>query len=765
LANSFFSDDPKDKKKPKPTRIFEAPIHAPPMIDNMEREGRMRAGRRHAQRLVQEGEPSRGMPQDASRAELGAMVGPPIKEGTPLTDFGVDRAPVDMWESRGQDSSLLLPLWYAAHLWTQNQGGTMEEARGLYGVLEYMFEPPRTAEERAAYAKWAVNPTASWSEMPKGALGVELPADILATAPGIVLGLRDITKDAVNGEMSLWNVFDGLGVVLPMVGLMGTAGRVFKHADDVDRMVKEVMRTANRMEQVRLVRRVSEPGGSRNANYIFETPKGRVEVSVAEPGTHHESGIVGQDRVLRAPAGDEVASAEETVWTAIRMEGGSYTRGSEGVLGNTITQEIWRQVAEMYPEARYIGGGRVTGSAVGGPASEGGAQGTRNLWVYIGDRTDPRGQTAHRILADMAMENPEAYERAVKQLGEEGIDITPEAIRAREADFVTRGLPHELSPHNLRMHERELQRIAARGGDDWAEVEADMVDYLDAQGIKATDDYTGEPTRLAYEIIEGSKGGKDKPLSEILNPGASSEEEIGAAVKRIEDEGIDPDTGRISPTAQYRQNMEQMWAPRLQDEIERIGHTVGDVRVDFDYDGLRGYDIINMFDENGDQLLHMRMRQDPRYAAGVRIQKIDSLFGAPITEPLADRLRGIDAGLSPEVQDMTSTARRNREAAARAAQEQRERGAQGDLFAQPSGAAERVPLAGGDGVRGGDSRQPAGERPTLPGRPGRADGRCVRPAHPPGVGGSAAGGRHPRRHRGRAGRGGRWDDQLAADVR
>ena len=186
-------------------------------------------------------------------------------------------------------------LWYASRFHAEIAGRGERYANDAFEMLRYMMEPPQTNEERAAYAAWAVDMEAGWDEMPKGALGVELPADLAGTVPGIFLGARDIAKDYNNDDMSWVNIFDVAGMI-PLFGFMTTGARILRHGESAASAVKRLGKVAARADNVRLVRVARQPGptgptGRRSGTYIFDTPSGQVEVEVAAPGTHGIAGL------------------------------------------------------------------------------------------------------------------------------------------------------------------------------------------------------------------------------------------------------------------------------------------------------------------------------------------------------------------------------------------------------------------------------------------------------------------------------------------
>jgi hypothetical protein len=592
-----------------------------------------------------------------------------LRIGAPIEDR-MARVSWEMPEElKGEDvPPLTRGLWYASRLHGEVMGaGSGASADEAFEMLRYIFEPPQNEEEWAAYKDWATS-TASWSDMPKGALGVELPADLVATLPGIYLGARDVIKDFANDEQSWWNLFDLAGV-LPVVGIPGTVRRLAKNSDEIAKAAQRAVRAAKRADDVRISRvirpsYIDEPG-SRAGVYIFDTPKGQVEVTVEPPGQHNYSGYRDQmsetHHITGMPEGEDIARADETIWTAIKMKDGEYARGYEDTLGKTILREIYSQLGDLFPEARYVGGHRVTGSAVqSGPASAN-PSGGRDLWVYMGDRTEMRAQGANRQLLALAEADPVEFEKVRQNMAAEGIDVSLPVLRQREAEQLARGLPYQLTPIQLKRHERELERIAM-GYDDWAEAVEDQLDYLEGVGIEARNYDTGEPTTLGHALIESATG-SERSLAEVLNPIGVPPEDFEKALEKLELSGVNPKTGHISAQQAYIERVQNTMLPRLEgllraemDDFDRIVFRPGE-------DG--GSDIINAFNEAGENVLHMQLQFDRRYSSGLHIDDLQSpVHGEAVTQRVADNLRRADVGLSEQVQELTTVGQQRAAAAA-----------------------------------------------------------------------------------------------------
>lgn len=606
------------------------------------------------------------MTPDEARAAV-RLIGAPVEDKTERVSWEMPE------ELKGEDvPAITRGLWYASRLHGEVMGaGSQADADNAFEILRYIFEPPQNEEEWAAYREWATG-TASWSEMPKGAMGVELPADLVGTIPGIYLGARDIIKDFANGEASWWNLFDLAGV-LPIIGLPATVRKLTGNAGEIAKAARRGVRAAKMSENVRLARVVRpnyiDTPGSRAGVYVFDTPKGQVEVTVEPPGQHNYVGDRNNPthRITGMPEGEDIADPAETIWTSIKMSGGSYARGYEGTLGNAITREIFTQLGDIFPEARYIAGNRVTGSATG-PAARLGEDGVRrgvHTWVYMGDRSRANAMGANRQLLALAEADPEAFARVVAEAAKDGRDISLPVLRQREAEQLARGIPYQLTPIQLKRHEREVERIAM-GYDDWAEAETEIFDYLEGVGIEARDSY-GEPTTLGRAIVEGALNPRESSVSDILNPAKVEPEQLEKALNDLELAGVNPRTGAISQRQRHVERVRTQMVPRIEgllrssvDDVDRVVFTPAESTV-----GGNGFDIINAFDSNGDNILHMTLRNDQRYYSGIAVHDLQSpTHGEAVTEIVADNLRRADVGLSPSVQDMTSTARRSRAAAA-----------------------------------------------------------------------------------------------------
>lgn len=660
MATRFFNPDDDKKKGKKARRIFIPEVTGMPADAARADLRAMLPPQREQEEPTYPAGSVTGLRDDPSH--VGAAPGPTgeevkaklLRAGVPVTPeeakVKYSNPPMKQWKEDGRNPDMLLPLWMASRLHADGQGQGADTADGYFEMLAYIFEPPQNEEQWAEYRSWAGS-LGSWSEMPKGALGVELPADMIGTAPGVFLGGRDILKDAANNESSWWNIFDAMGV-LPVLGMLKHVGK----AGDISKAARRAVRAAQLVDEVRLNRVVRgghpDAPGSRAGTYIFDTPKGQVEVAVQPPGSHSMSGYVDDPaHRVTGPAGED-APASETLWTSIKMRGGDYNRGNEGVIGNALTREIYRQVGAMFPEARWVGGTRVTGSAVG-PASgrEGGGVDT---WVHMGERGTVNNSPAHRQLMDMAENDPEEYAKVQAILKEAGIDMSPEVLKGVERDMLARGIPHQLTPVELRNHEDRILDIFQRHEDPADAFEASL-DYLEGAGIEARNIDTYEGTELGNMIVNGSLGdGGGESVVDILNPSKVTDTSFDEGLTALEDAGVNSRTGRVSTQRSYEDRLDlgrQRTEQALRDAGVEVDRSVVSLGEEFD-----DPDVINFFDEQGDNILHAQVRYDSNHPNGFRV---DALSGQSdeVVNRIADFMRGGDVGMSDEVHALTTAAR------------------------------------------------------------------------------------------------------------
>lgn len=199
-----------------------------------------------------------------------------VRYGTKLdwgkTSAGVDRKSEEFLADRN-GGTLYKGMEVAAKTITKFNAGTKEDAQNLFDMFVYMFELPQTPEEWAAYKEWALS-SKSWGDMPKGALGVEIPAGI-PNLIGVPLALRDIIKDAANGEMSGWTAFDIVGAA-PILGAIVPLMRVVRHADEISDAMRAAKAAGEVAAEARVVRHLPmvEVGGEvKNVDQIADAAR------------------------------------------------------------------------------------------------------------------------------------------------------------------------------------------------------------------------------------------------------------------------------------------------------------------------------------------------------------------------------------------------------------------------------------------------------------------------------------------------------------
>jgi shikimate kinase len=197
--------------------------------------------------------------------------------------------------------------------------GTYAKAEAM---LDYLFEPMTTPEQWDAYRKWALDPNASYAEMPPGAMVPELAVGFF-NYPGAMQALRDIWRDIKEegeggeGGISWMTALDALGA-LPIAGALVTMAA---HADDIGDAAKRFARLA---EMDDLVVDAGKPGrampeSKRLLKLADEDPEAfalmnthRVEAG-EEPISIERLTFVEQNRMERELPYEEVALGDQYV--------------------------------------------------------------------------------------------------------------------------------------------------------------------------------------------------------------------------------------------------------------------------------------------------------------------------------------------------------------------------------------------------------------------------------------------------------------------